>query len=206
MISQIEDYFVKGCGRCDRFSTPNCATQIWRDGIAALRALCLSAGLTETVKWGQPCYTHSGRNIAIIGAQRDGFRLGFFNASLLSNRAGLLVKAGPNTRAPDTARLASAAEVDRHAADLLACIAEAMEHATRGTREATDDRELVLPEELEEALEADPDLAAAFAKLTPGRQRGYAIMIGNAKQPATRHRRVVGYRDRILAGKGPQDR
>ena len=31
MITDVEDYFTKGCGRCDRFGTPDCSTRRWID-------------------------------------------------------------------------------------------------------------------------------------------------------------------------------
>ena len=37
MIAEIEDYFAKGCGRCARFDTADCATRHWAAGLAALR-------------------------------------------------------------------------------------------------------------------------------------------------------------------------
>lgn len=74
MVTDIEDYFSKGCGRCDRFATPDCATRTWQEGLSALRRICRDMGLRETVKWGHPCYKHAGRNIAIIGALRGDFR------------------------------------------------------------------------------------------------------------------------------------
>ncbi len=30
MITDIEDYFRQGCGRCERFATADCATQQWQ--------------------------------------------------------------------------------------------------------------------------------------------------------------------------------
>ena len=68
MITDIEDYFTRGCGRCERFATPDCSTRQWESGLNALRRICLEAGLAEAVKWGHPCYLHRERNIAIIGA------------------------------------------------------------------------------------------------------------------------------------------
>lgn len=70
MITDIKDYFAKGCGRCERFSTPSCSARRWANGLSDLRRICLEVGLVETVKWGHPCYMHAGRNIAIIGATR----------------------------------------------------------------------------------------------------------------------------------------
>ena len=63
-----------------------------------------------------------------------------------------------------------------------------------------------LPEEMVEALDADAELAEAFARLTPGRQRSYAIALGRAKTSATRIARIGRFRGKILAGKGATER
>ena len=102
MITDIEDFFSKGCGRCDRFDTPDCSTRLWADGLRKLREICLSAGLEETVKWGQACYMHAGRNIAIMGAYQNKFVFGFFNAALMKDPDGVLEKPGPNTQHANT--------------------------------------------------------------------------------------------------------
>ena len=34
MISDVEDFFTKGCGRCDRFDTPRCSTKLWSEGLS----------------------------------------------------------------------------------------------------------------------------------------------------------------------------
>lgn len=48
-----------------------------------------------------------------------------------------------------------------------------------------------LPEELEVALEQDPEAAARFAAFTPGRQRSLGVYVDQAKRPATRERRAL---------------
>jgi uncharacterized protein YdeI (YjbR/CyaY-like superfamily) len=68
------------------------------------------------------------------------------------------------------------------------------------------EHELELPEELVEALESDPELAQAFAALTPGRQRSYIFALNSAKTSATKVSRIIKFRDKILAGKGALDR
>ena len=45
MITVIDDYFAKGCGRCERFATPDCSTRQWQAGLLELRQICLDAGL-----------------------------------------------------------------------------------------------------------------------------------------------------------------
>ena len=183
MITDIGDFFARGCGRCARFDTPDCATQRWAGGLAELRRLCLGAGLDENVKWGHPCYRLAGRNIAIIGALRDDFRLSFFDAALLADPAGVLERQGPNTRHPDMLRFTASDQVAGRAGVIRAYLAEAMGHAERGTRPPRDGTAPDLPAELVEAIEADPGLAEAFRGLTPGRQRSYVIALSGAKKP-----------------------
>jgi uncharacterized protein YdeI (YjbR/CyaY-like superfamily) len=68
------------------------------------------------------------------------------------------------------------------------------------------EREIDMPDELVEALDADPELAEAFQALTPGRQRSYTFDLNQAKQSATRVARIAKFRDRIIAGKGAMER
>lgn len=205
MIDKIEDYFAKGCGRCARFDTADCSTRHWQAGLADLRAICLDAGLEEVVKWGHPCYMHAGRNIAIIGAFRDNFRLNFFNAALMKDPEGLLQRQGPNTRHPGMLRFDDTASVAGQADVIMSYLQEAMAYAEAGIVPPKEPIELDWPEELTEALDADPELAEAFHALTPGRQRGYLFNLNGAKQSKTRTARIEKFRPKILAGKGPND-
>ncbi len=82
---------------------------LWAQGLADLRGLCLTAGLTETVKWGHPCYMHAGRNVVIMGAFRGDFRLTFFNAGLMDDPDSVMERQGPNTRHPDMIRFTDTA-------------------------------------------------------------------------------------------------
>lgn len=206
MITDIEDYFTKGCGRCERFATQDCSVRRWADGLVALRRICLEAGLTETVKWGHPCYMHAGRNIAIIGAFRGDFRLSFFNAALMKDPELVLQKQGANTQHSDMIRFSDADRIAVLAPVIRAYLAEAMGYAAAGLTPARADTELELPEELIEALDADPELAEAFHALTPGRQKSYVLNLNSAKTAATRLKRIAAFRPKILAGKGALDR
>lgn len=206
MISDIEVYFKDGCGRCARFATPDCSARLWTEGVLALRHLCCEAGLDEAVKWGHPCYALAGRNIALIGALRADFRLSFFNAALLRDPEAILQRSGPNSRNADTVRFTDAAQVAARAPILRAYLAEAMAHARAGTKPPKDSPAPDLPDTLIEALDADPDLAEAFHRLTPGRQRSYGIALSSAKTEATQIARIARFRPAILAGKGANER
>ncbi|MEY1554103.1 YdeI family protein [Yoonia sp. R2331] len=206
MITEPDDYFAKGCGRCDRFDSPSCSSLIWQEGLLTLRQLCRDAGLEETAKWGHPCYMFAGRNIAIIGAFQSNFRLSFFNAALMKDPEGVLQRQGPNTQNPDMIRFEDNAGPAAMAPVIIAYLKEAMEYAAAGFHPPKVVREVPIPDELIEALDADPELAEAFAALTPGRQKSYAFNLNQAKQSATRIARIAKFRDKIIAGKGAQER
>src|SRR6185295_18734952 len=38
----------------------------WRAEFEKLRAILLESGLTEELKWGQPCYSLDGKNVVLI--------------------------------------------------------------------------------------------------------------------------------------------
>ncbi len=206
MITDIEDYFVLGCGRCERFATDDCSTRKWAIGLRALRRLCVGLPLAETVKWGHPCYMHKNRNIAIIGALRHDFRLSFFNAALMKDPEGVLERQGPNTKHADMIRFTDNSHVESMESTVRSYLMEAMSYADAGLKPPKDATALELPDELTEALDSDPELAKAFHSLTPGRQKSYAINLNSAKKPETRIARIISFRDRILAGKGAMER
>ena len=206
MITDPDDYFLKGCVRCARFATADCSTRVWIDGLSALRRLCRDMGLVETAKWGHPCYMHAGRNIALLGAFRSDFLISFLNAGLLVDSAGVLKTPGPNSQTPSVIRFTTVAEVGALEPTIRAYLRQLMDHAEAGTKPPTVAREIDMPDELLEALDADPVLAEAFHALTPGRQRSYLFALNQAKQAATRMARIDKFRTRIIAGKGAQER
>jgi len=206
VITRIDDYFAKGCGRCERFATADCSTQQWKRGLAALRRICLDEEVTETVKWGHPCYVRDGRNIAIIGAFRGDFRLSFFNAALMKDPDGVLERQGPNTRHADMIRFTDEARVLELEPLIRSYLREAVAYADAGIKPTKEKGELELPVELSEALEVDAELAEAFHKLTPGRKKSYVINLNSAKKAETRVARIAKFRDKIVAGKGAMER
>ena len=67
-------------------------TEKWRDEFEALRAIVLECGLTEELKWGQPCYSLHKSNIVLIHGFKEYCALLFFKGVLLSNADGLLIQ------------------------------------------------------------------------------------------------------------------
>lgn len=180
--------------------------QSWRPEMQKLRQIALASGLTEELKWRQPCYTFQGGNIAIIQPFKDAVALMFFDGVLLDDPEGVLEPPGENSRTARRIRFTSPAEIDAMAPTLKGFIEEAVEAKKAGVEVELDEPDLELPEELRKRLEEDPALKKAFEELTPGRQRGYALHVSSAKQSKTRADRVERCVPKILEGKGLRDR
>ncbi len=177
----------------------------WHDEIVALRAILLSSGLDESLKWGKPCYDLDGKNIAIIQPFKGHCALLFFKGALLKDTHGLLRSQGEHTRSAMRLEFTSPTQITP--AVVTAYVTQAIAAEKAGLKvppAAAAAREL--PDELATALSHDRALATAFTALTPGRQRAYAMHIGDAKQSATRKARIAKCRPRILAGLGLHDR
>ncbi len=101
--------------------------------------------------------------------------------------------------------ITSVDDVTRLADTIAAYVAEAIDIEDSG-RQVEPAPELILVDELQTRLDADPELRAAFEGLTPGRRREYHLHISGAKQASTRSSRVDACVPKILAGKGFRDR
>ena len=177
----------------------------WHDEAATLRTILLGCKLDEAVKWGKPCYSHEGNNIAIVQPFKDFLALMFFKGALLDDPRGVLEEQGQNTRSARRVRFTSVAQVRKLRPTVRALVRAAIEVEKQG-KTVPKPTKLVLVEELRARLDRDPELRAAFEQLTPGRQRAYHLDISGAKQSKTRLARIDKHAPRILAGKGLRDR
>jgi uncharacterized protein YdeI (YjbR/CyaY-like superfamily) len=178
----------------------------WRAPFVKLRKILLDSGLTEDLKWGQPCYAVDGRNVALIHGFKEYCAILFHKGSLLKDPKGVLIQQTKNVQAGRQIRFTSAQEVTKLEKTLKAYIREAIEVERAGLKvpfKKTEDFEL--PAELESKLAANPKLKAAFITLTPGRQRAYIFHFAQPKLATTRAARVEKHTPRILSGLGLDD-
>lgn len=179
----------------------------WGREMAALTAILRSEGLDEALKWAKPCFLRNGGNVAILQPFRDECRLMFFKGAVLPDPDGLLGSQGGNTQGARVVRFASTADVTGREPALRALIRAAIDAEDRGLKPAYPAKhDLDLPGELGAAMDADPELAEAFHRLTPGRRRSWVLQIAGAKQSATRTARVEKAAPAIKAGKGWNER
>jgi len=178
----------------------------WRAEFEKLRAILLGTGLTEELKWGQPCYALEGKNVALIHGFKEYCAILFHKGALLKDPQGMLIQQTQNVQSARQIRFTSVAEVDKLAKTLKAYLREAIEIERSGLKVPFKKaEEFELPEELAAKLEQSAKLREAFAALTPGRQRGYILYVSQAKQAKTREARVEKHIPRILAGLGLDD-
>jgi len=183
------------------------AQQNWHEERKALRALILDCGLKEQVKWGKLCYAHDEANIVIIYGMKNYCAIGFFKGALLEDENDALVQPGKHSQAMRQLRFKNLTEIKDSENGVTSFIRKALQVEKDGLEVDFGEKDnLDYPEELQDALDGDPELAEAFENLTPGRQRGYVLHVFDAKQSATRLRRIEKNRTSILLGKGLNER
>jgi uncharacterized protein YdeI (YjbR/CyaY-like superfamily) len=178
----------------------------WREETEALRAIVLSTGLTEELKWGQPCYTREGANIVLIHSFKTYCAFLFMKGALMKDTGGLLVQQTENVQSARQIRFTSLGEIKQLEPRLKASLKEAIEIEKSGAKVSFKTAaEFKVPEEFQAKLDKSAPLKKAFAALTPGRQKAYLLFFSAAKQSATRAARVEKSIPDILKGKGLDD-
>ena len=178
----------------------------WQAELNALRAILHDTPLVEEVKWRVPCYTFGGKNVAFMGPMKQSCVLSFVKGVLLKDAKKILIQQTEQSQSVRVIRFKNVGEIAALAKVLKAYLLEAVEIEKRGdtvTLKKIDD--YALPAELQAAFDGDIEFETAFRSLTPGRQRGYLLHFGSAKQEKTRLARIEKQRPRILDGKGMDD-
>lgn len=138
----------------------------------------------ETIKWGMPFFEHGGKVLAMMAAFKAHAGIGIFDGSVMSGGEGMgqFGKLKSVADLPDDAVLIAAIE---RAAALVASGTPTM-RAAAAPKPAS-----IMPADLRAALDAVPTAAAAFAGFPPSAQREYVEWVVEAKQAATRERRIA---------------
>lgn len=182
-------------------------TTKWLEETRELRRILLDCDLTEDLKWGKPCYTFENANIAIIQGFIQYCALMFFKGALMSDPMEILIQQTKNTQAARQLRFTNLQEIRELDAVVRSYIVQAVEVEKAGLKvDFKEKHELEYAEEFQRILDANPALAEAFEALTPGRQRAYNLYFSQPKQSKTRTSRVEKHIQRILDGKGLNDR
>lgn len=178
----------------------------WGEELKLLRKIVLACGLLEEFKWSQPCYTFENGNVLLVTAFNAYAAIAFFKGTLLKDPQQLLIAPGNNSQAVRQLRFTSVQDIIGMEPLLKAFIFEAIENEKAGlTVTFKQEPEPMLPELLVK-LNENPELKTAFESLTPGRQRGYLLHFSQPKQSKTRASRIERCIEKILQGKGFNER
>ena len=178
----------------------------WQEAYQELREIALSFDLTEELKWGCPCYTIGKNNIFLIHGFKDYCALLFMQGALLKDTKNILIQQTENVQSARQIRFGNVEEILKNKPTIKSYIKEAIALDKAGLKvELKKTTEYKMPEEFQSALNEMTELKTAFENLTPGRQKGYLLYFGSAKQAKTRNERVEKYIPKILDGKGLDD-
>lgn len=199
----IDLYLQNGCGRCKLYKTPQCKVHTWHNELVKLRAIVLSAELTEDFKWKQPCYTYNNTNVVMVTAFKEHCVISFFKGALLKDEHKILSQPGENSQSVKWIKFTNVKDIAKLEKTIKAYIKEAIELEKLGAKvELKKVEDYAVPQELETKFKEDKKFKTAFEKLTPGRQRGYLLHFAQPKQAATRISRIEKCIPKILEGKG----
>ncbi|MBK9505183.1 MAG: YdeI/OmpD-associated family protein [Bacteroidetes bacterium] len=192
MEKNIESYFSK--------------PKKWQKEIQEMRAIALDCNLTETFKWGHPCYTLNNDNIVLIHEFKSYCAYLFFKGALIQDEKGLLIQQSENVQAARQIRFTHVDEIIKLKKVLKAYIFEAIAIEKAGLKVALKETAAyTIPEEFQQVLDKQKKVHKAFYTLTPGRQRAYLLHFAAPKQSKTRVARIEKCLPLILSGLGLND-
>lgn len=199
----VDQYLEIGCGRCSYWKTPQCKVHTWHKELVELRRIVLDTDLVEEIKWSMPCYTSKGKNIVMVSAFKDYCFISFFKGSLIQDNAGILEAVGENSHVAKVIKFTNVKDIKKHELTIKQYIDEAirLEHSEIKPK-IKPAAPMPIPIELEAVFKKNKTFKEAFYKLTPGRQRGYLLYYGQAKQSATKTSRIEKSIPNIMMGKG----
>lgn len=178
----------------------------WSKEIQEMRAIALDCNLTETFKWGHPCYTLNNNNIVLIHEFKTYCAYLFFKGALLKDSKGILIQQSENVQSARQIRFTNVEDIIRLKKTIKSYIFEAIEIEKAGLKVALKETAAyTIPEEFQQVLDKQKKVHKAFYALTPGRQRAYLLHFAAPKQSKTRVARIEKCLPLILNGLGLND-
>jgi uncharacterized protein YdeI (YjbR/CyaY-like superfamily) len=153
-------------------------------------------GAGEAVKWGMPHFTHNGKNLAGMAAFKA-------HCAVIVHGAG---RQGEEDGMGSYGKIASIGEMPDDA-ELAARLVEARERidaagsAVKRPARREPKTDLPVPRDFAAALRDNPTARATFDRFTPSQRREYIEWVSEAKQDATRAKRLATSIEWLAEGK-----
>ncbi|MEO1054733.1 MAG: YdeI/OmpD-associated family protein [Bacteroidota bacterium] len=180
----------------------------WSEALELLRGAVTATELEETIKWGAPAYVLDGKIVIGMAAFKQYVGLWFHQGALLKDEASKLVNAQEGkTKALRQWRFASLEEIHDNMNTLKAYIDEAITNQKAGKEIKADrNKELIVPDLLQEKLDQDANLKESFDSFSLSRQREFTEHIDEAKREETKLKRLEKIIPMIQDGVGLNDK
>lgn len=178
----------------------------WGEELSYLSSIIQKTPLEKMVKWGSDVYTFNGKNVLSYGGFKNYFALWFYNGVFLQDKYNVLISAQEGvTKSLRQWRFSSTKEVDEE--KILEYAYEAIAIEKKGLKILPEKSKSVeIPLMFAEMLSEDKTLKESFDRLTSGKQKEYMHYIAEAKQEATKVKRLEKVRPMILSGIGLNDK
>ena len=179
----------------------------FQDEILYLRELALKTEAEETCKWGMPVYTINNKNVFGICRFKNFFGIWFYNGALMSDPKKVLRNAQEGkTKAMRHWNFTAKEEIDEKGVMNYIKEAIANQKAGKVLAPSKPNKKVAIPELLQQKLQADAKLKTSFESFSPYKQKEFCEYVAEAKQEATKLRRLDKVLPMIFDGVGLNDK
>jgi len=172
--------------------------------LTVLRQILLSAGLQETVKWGAPVYVHKSNVVGLL-AFKNFVSVWFFQGVFLADDAKVLVLADNKTKAQRQWRFAPSDTINPEL--VMQYVQEAIYNDAQGIKISPQKaKEIQVPDVLQDALSAKPELMHLFTSKSTSQRNEYCAYVAEAKRDETKVKRVQIVLNKLMSNEGLNDK
>jgi uncharacterized protein YdeI (YjbR/CyaY-like superfamily) len=177
----------------------------WSEELEFLKSIIAKTELIETSKWGGCVYVLDNKNVVGVGGFKNYFTIWFFNGVFLKDENKALVNAQEGvTKSLRQWRFTSKDDVNESL--VLKYIEEAIENEKHGIKTPKAQVTIEMPEIFQKELDVDINLAEAFLKFSPYKQKEFLEYIVVAKREETKRSRIEKIKPMILENIGLNDK
>lgn len=160
--------------------------------------------VTETLKWGFPHFMYKNRILCSMASFKAHCAFGFWLASEMSDPAQLFITEGDEKAMGQLGQIKSIKDLPPDKI-IIAYLEEAMSLIDRGVKPAnrrpSEKKEIIIPDDVKAVLKKNKAAGATFEKLSYSHQKEYVEWIVQAKQEATRLKRLNTMEEWLSEGK-----
>lgn len=164
-----------------------------------IREVMHTAGpeIEESIKWSMPAFSYKGKPLAGMAAFKAHATLGFWDRTEVRGESAQQGAMGDFGRLTEVADLPGEDEL----AALIRKAATLIDAGAKPVRNKSEKSPIEMPDDLAQALAANPAAQASYDGFPPSGQREYLEWVVEAKRPETRAKRVAQAVEWMAEGK-----